>query len=75
MRSLDDILIGFLIFFTIERGIRLLSNTFIEPLVLKNTGDKEKAESWKLGFEFVLLIIFLFFAFKFQRQLRGLNKI
>lgn len=74
MRALDDILIGFLIFFTLERGIRLLSNAFIEPIALKQTGDKEKAEVWKLLFEFGLLIIFLFFSFKFQRQLRGLNR-
>lgn len=74
MRALDDILIGFLIFFTLERGIRLLSNAFIEPIALQQTGDKEKAEVWKLLFEFGLLIIFLFFSFKFQRQLRGLNR-
>ena len=74
MRALDDILIGFLIFFTIERGIRLLSNAFIEPLALKQTGDKEQAEVWKLGFELVLLVAALFLAFKFQKQLKGLNR-
>jgi hypothetical protein len=73
MRALDDILIGFLIFFTLEKGIRLLSNAFIEPLALKQTGDKEKAEVWKLLFELVLLVTFLFLAFKFQKQLKGLN--
>lgn len=74
MRALDDILIGFLIFFTLEKGIRLLSNAFIEPLALKQTGDKEQAEIWKLGFELVLLVTALFLAFKFQKQLKGLNR-
>lgn len=74
MRALDDILIGFLIFFTIERGIRLLSNAFIEPIALKQTGDKEQAEVWKLGFELVLLMTALFLCFKFQKQLKGLNR-
>jgi len=74
MRALDDILIGFLIFFTLEKGIRLLSNAFIEPLALKQTGDKEKAEVWKLLFELVLLVTSLFLAFKFQKQLKGLNR-
>jgi hypothetical protein len=74
MRALDDILIGFLIFFTIERGIRLLSNAFIEPIALQQTGDKEKAEVWKLLFELALLVTALFLAFKFQKQLKGLNR-
>jgi hypothetical protein len=74
MRALDDILIGFLIFFTIERGIRLLSNAFIEPIALERTGDKEKAEVWKLLFELALLVTALFLAFKFQKQLKALNR-
>lgn len=74
MRALDDILIGFIIFFTIERGIRLLSNAFVEPWALEKTHDKEKAEVWKLLFEFILLIVALYLAFKFQRELRGLNR-
>jgi hypothetical protein len=73
MRALDDILIGFIIFFSMERGIRLLSNAFVEPWALKQTGDKEKAEVWKLSFELFLLIASLFLAFKFQKQLRSLN--
>lgn len=73
MRALDDILIGFIIFFSMERGIRLLSNAFIEPWALKRTGDKEKAEVWKLMFELALLLLSLYFAFKFQKQLKDLN--
>ena len=74
MRALDDILIGFLIFFSIEKSIRLLSNAFIEPYALARTHDKEKAEVWKLVFELFLLISSLALAFKFQSQLRSLNK-
>lgn len=74
MRALDDILIGFIIFFCIERGIRLLSNAFIEPMALEKTHDKEKAEVWKLTFEFGLLLTALALAFKFQKQLKGLNR-
>lgn len=74
MRSLDDILIGFLVFFALERGIRLVSNAIVEPWALKRSGDSERAENWKLGAEFALLLVSLVFVWKFQKQIASIAK-
>lgn len=73
MRALDDILVGFLIFFTLDRLIRLVSSSFVEPWAMKRTGDTHKVENWKLFSEFLLLVASLVVVFKFQKQLRNLN--
>jgi hypothetical protein len=57
MRALDDILFGFLIFFAIERFIRLFSNAVIEPWAEKRTGNPnvvEKLETWNWSSRFSL---------------------
>jgi hypothetical protein len=56
MKSLDDLLLGFLMFFAIERLIRLLSNSIIEPWAEKRTNNENVVENWKLGAEFTLLV-------------------
>jgi len=73
MRALDDILVGFLIFFALDRLIRLISNSVVEPWAMKRTGNKERAENWKLFSEFLLLMISLGLVFRYQRQLHKLN--
>lgn len=75
MRSLDDILIGFLIFFALERGIRLVSNAIVEPWALKRSGDPERAEIWKIGAEFGLLMVSLVIVWKYQKQIASIAKI
>jgi len=67
MRTLDDILIGFFIFFAIDRAIRLFSNAVVEPWAQAKTGDARKVENWKLGAEFVMLMTALFVVFKMRR--------
>lgn len=67
MRTLDDILIGFFIFFAIDRAIRLFSSAVVEPWAQAKTGDARKVENWKLGAEFVLLMTALFVVFKMRR--------
>lgn len=74
MRSLDDILIGFIIFFALERGIRLISNAVVEPWALKRSGDPERAENWKLAAEFALLMVALYVVWKFQKQIASIAK-
>lgn len=74
MRALDDILIGFFIFFAIDRVIRLFSNAIVEPWAEKKSSDTRKVESWKLGSEFVLLMAALFFVFKMRHFIGRLNK-
>ena len=56
MRALDDLLLGFLIFFAIERLVRLTSNAVIEPWAQKRTDNKNVVENWKLGAEFAFLV-------------------
>ena len=73
MKALDDILIGFLIFFALERFVRLVSNAFVEPWALRRTGNKDKAEVWKLLVEFLMLISALFFVIRNQKILHKLN--
>lgn len=57
MRALDDILFGFIVFFAIERGIRLFSNAIIEPWAEKKTTDKTVVENWKLIAELGALVL------------------
>jgi hypothetical protein len=74
MRSLDDILIGFFIFFAIDRAIRLFSNAVVEPWARTKTGDEHRVENWKLGTEFLLLLAAVFVVFKMRRFIGRLNK-
>lgn len=63
MRALDDILIGFFIFFAIDRAIRLFSNAVVEPWAEKRYKGQRTVENWKLGTEFVLLALALVVVF------------
>jgi hypothetical protein len=73
MRALDDILFGFLIFFVIERLIRLFGNTVIEPWVKTRTDNPHVLENWKLGTEIVFLIGACFLVYRFRRPLSFLT--
>jgi len=57
MRALDDIVFGFLIFFAIDRLIRLFSNGIVEPWAETKTRDKNTIENWKTGAELVAITI------------------
>ena len=72
MRALDDLLLGFLIFFAIERLVRLASNSIIEPWAEKMTNNENVVENWKLGAEFVLLIAACFAVVYFRKPLAQL---
>ena len=72
MRALDDILFGFLIFFAIERLIRLMSNSVIEPWAQKRTSNENVVENWKLGAEFAFLIAACFVVYFFRKPLARL---
>lgn len=67
MRSLDEILLGFFIFFAIERAIRLFSNAVIQPVALKKSSNPEVVENWKLTAEVALLLAACFFLVKYRR--------
>lgn len=67
MRALDDILVGFFIFFAIDRAIRLFSNSVVDPWARAKTGDERKVENWKMGAELTLLLVALLIVFKLRR--------
>lgn len=70
MKALDDILFGFLIFFALDRSIRLVSNSVVEPWAFKRSGgNKHNAENWKLFSEFAMLIGTLFIVYRYRKQL------
>jgi hypothetical protein len=72
MRALDDLLLGFLIFFAIERLVRLTSNSIIEPWAQKITNNENVVENWKLGAEVLLLIAACFVVVYFRKPLARL---
>jgi len=74
MKALDDILIGFFIFFAIDRAIRLFSNAVVEPRMAARGASKETVENWKLGTEMVLLISCIFLVIRFKKPLAHLNR-
>ena len=74
MRALDDILIGFFIFFAIDRAIRLFSNAVVEPWAQTKTGNERSVENWKLGSEFILLLAAVFVVFNMRHFIGRLNK-
>lgn len=74
MRALDDILIGFFIFFAIDRAIRLFSNAVVEPWARTKTGDEHMVENWKMGAELTMLLFALLIVFKLRRFIGRLNK-
>ena len=73
MRALDDIIIGFLVFFIIDRVIRLFSNSVIEPWAETRTDNPNVVENWKIGTELAFLIIITFVLFKFRKVLQRLD--
>jgi hypothetical protein len=72
MRALDDILFGFLIFFAIERSIRLFSNAVIEPWAETRTTDQNVVENWKLVSEIAFLLAACFVVYFFRKPLARL---
>ena len=73
MRALDDILFGFLIFFAIERGIRLFSNSVIEPWAEKKTENKTVVENWKLAAELLALILATLLVYQYRGVIARFN--
>jgi hypothetical protein len=74
MKALDEILIGFFIFFAIDRAIRLFSNGVVEPWARKRNQDERNIELWKLGTEFFLLVVALAIVFNVRGIIQSFNK-
>ena len=73
MRALDDILFGFLIFFAIDRVIRIFSTLVVGPWIEKRTARENRIESFKLFAEFVLLVFSIILVFKYRKYLERLT--
>lgn len=74
MRPLDDILIGFFIFFAIDRLIRLFSNTVVADTLRAKGASENSIENWKLGIEAAVLLGCIVLAWRFRTSLARLNK-
>jgi hypothetical protein len=75
MRSLDDILIGFIIFFILERIIKLIGAVIFEPMIMKKTNDEKVTKNWVQAIDIALLLIALFLVIKYQKPLASLAKV
>jgi hypothetical protein len=74
MRALDDIIIGFLIFFAIDRVINLFSKNVVQPWANEAArGNKDVSENCKLVTELTCLIIMAALIFKFRKTLQRLD--
>jgi len=73
MRALDDILFGFLIFFAIDRLVRIFSLLVIGPWIETKTQKENKIESFKLFSEFVLLVFAIILVYRYRKQLASLT--
>jgi len=74
MRALDDIIIGFLLFFAIDRIINLFSKNVVQPWANDaGQGNKDIIENCRLLSELVCLIGMAFIIFKFRKTLQRLD--
>jgi hypothetical protein len=75
MRSLDDILIGFLIFFILERIIKLFGSVVVEPWAETQTKNEKVVKNWVQAIDIVLLFISLILVIKYQKPLANIAKV
>lgn len=73
MRQLDDILFGFLIFFAIDRVIRIFSLMVVGPWVETKTKNEDRIDSFKLFAEFVLLVFAIILVHRYRKELTRLT--
>ena len=74
MRPLDDILIGFFIFFAIDRIIRLFSGTVVADFARRRGASETGVENWKLATEAVILTTCIAFVWRWRHSLSRLNR-
>ena len=74
MRPLDDILIGFFIFFAIDRLVRLFSNTIVANALRARGVSEASIENWKMGVEAGVLCLCIVAVWRWRRELAQLNK-
>ena len=75
MRTLDDILIGFIIFFILERVIKLLGSIVIEPWIRAKMSNEKNVKNWVQFIDIAILFVVLGFVIKYQKQIASIAKI
>jgi len=75
MRSLDDILIGFLIFFILERIIKLFGGVVVEPWVSTVVRNEKSIKNYVQAVDILLLLGALILVIKYQKPLANLAKV
>jgi len=75
MRSLDDILIGFLIFFILERIIKLIGAVIVEPWISTKIKDEKTVKNWVQAVDVCLLFVALFLVIRYQKPLANIAKV
>jgi len=73
MKTLDDILFGFLIFFAIDRLIRVSSTLVVVPWVEGKTKKENRIESAKLFSEFILIVLAALIVWRYRKKLAKLT--
>jgi len=74
MRPLDDILIGFFIFFAIDRLIRLFSSTVVAGYARARGASEIAVENWKLATEALILTTCIWLVWHWRHSLSHLNR-
>lgn len=74
MRPLDDILIGFFIFFAIDRFVRLFSNTVVAGQLRKRGATPDEVENGKMGVEALILTAGVVLVWRYRHRLNSLNR-
>ena len=74
MRPLDDILIGFFIFFAIDRFIRLFSSTVVADYARSRGASEISVENWKLATEALILTTCIALVWRWRHTLGRLNR-
>ena len=74
MRALDDILIGFLLFFVIDRTIRLFGNVVVEPIAETQGNSKSQTENIKMAIEVMMLLLCSWLVFTNRKLIGRINQ-
>jgi hypothetical protein len=74
VKALDDILIGFFIFFAIERAVKLASIGVVEPWAEKKMYSRKTIEKWKLLTELVALVTAAFVVHKSRSLIARIDR-
>lgn len=74
MNTLDDIILGFLIFFAIDRIIQLMSIGIVDPWIKTKTRQERKIMCMKLGSEILMISFFIYLVWVYRKNIGSLSR-